>query len=65
MRKTDTCWDCSRLRSEVGSLPPIYCQAFPDGKGIPFDIVAGMVRHDRLLGNEKEPVFFEPKGDES
>ncbi len=62
MKTTDTCWDCKHLTSEPGSTPPLFCRAFPDGRGIPFQIIAGIYRHDRLLGNEKHPVIFEPKG---
>lgn len=56
-----TCWDCKHLTSRPHGRPPVFCRAFPDKDGIPFQIIAGIVRHDRLLGGEREPVFFEPK----
>lgn len=63
MKPTDNCWGCQHLTSRTHCRPPVFCRAFPDGDGIPFEIMAGIVRHDRLLGNEKHPVFFEPKGE--
>lgn len=59
MKPGDDCWNCRHLRSEVHSSPPVFCEAYPDDGGIPFEILAGIIRHDRLLGNEDAPVTFE------
>lgn len=61
MKPEQNCWDCRHLTSAVHTAPPIFCRAFPDGRGIPFQIIAGIFRHDRLIGGERAPVFFEPK----
>jgi len=63
MRPNDTCWRCRHLISRVHSRPPVYCSAYPDGAGIALMILAGQVRHDHLLGDEKELVTFE-RGEE-
>jgi len=63
MKPGDDCWRCRHLTSAIHSRPPVFCRAYPAGDGIPFEILAGVLRHDRLLGNEKAPVFFEPKED--
>lgn len=61
MKPTDNCWGCKHLTSAVYSAPPLFCRAFPDGRGIPFQIIAGTIRHDRLIGGENAPVYFEPR----
>ncbi len=61
MKPTDSCWECKRLKSKLGAPPPIFCEAFPKGKGIPFAIIAGTVRHDKAIGGEVDGLFFEPK----
>lgn len=58
MRRSDNCWGCRHLISEVHATPPVYCRAYPKGRGIPFAILAGQVRHDHLLGDEWDPVTF-------
>lgn len=63
MKKDETCWDCKHLLSKVHAAPPVFCKAFPAKDGIPFAVISGNVRHDRLIGGEAEPVFFERKED--
>lgn len=59
MKPTDTCWGCKHLASRPHAFPPVFCKAYPAGDGIPFQILAGQVRHDHLVGDERSPVFFE------
>lgn len=59
MKPGDDCWNCKHQISAIHSRPPVFCRAYPSGDGIPFEILAGILRHDRLLGNEDAPVFFE------
>lgn len=63
MKPGQNCWNCEHLTSRVHAVPPVLCKAYPDGVGVPFEILGGIVRHDRLLGNEKHPVFYQPKGE--
>jgi len=61
MKPGDNCWKCRHLISKIHSRPPVYCRAFPKGSGIPMAILGGIVRHDHLLGDERDPVTFEPR----
>lgn len=56
---SDTCWDCRHLTSRIHAAPPVYCRAYPDGVGVPFEILGGIVRHDNIIGGEAEMVTFE------
>ena len=58
MKPNDSCWNCQHLTSKVHTTPPVFCRAFPRGSGIPLMILSGQVRHDRILGDEWEPVTF-------
>lgn len=64
MKKGESCWDCKHLITRPHARPPVFCKAFPEGKGIPFIIMSGTDQHERLLGTEAEPVVFERKGAE-
>ena len=49
------CLTCKHYTPEHG----LTCVAFPDG--IPIEVASGQLWHDHLFGDEKEPVFYEPK----
>ncbi len=58
MSREFVCWECQNLISPILAPPPLYCRAYPDGRGIPLAICGGQVDHSELLGDEKEPFVF-------
>jgi hypothetical protein len=51
-----TCNTCRHLQYEQGK--PRFCAAYP--RGLPMWFASGDVPHNRLVGDEEEPIFYEP-----
>lgn len=51
-----SCNTCRHLQRAPGK--PAFCAAYP--RGLPMWFASGDVPHDSLVGDEEDPIFYEP-----
>ncbi|SHE69671.1 hypothetical protein SAMN05444405_102313 [Bacteroides luti] len=52
---------CSNCEHRIYDKPGAYCKAFPDGDGIPDEILVGAKSHFRLFKGQKGSLIYSPQ----
>ena len=54
---------CSNCKHRIYDKPGAYCKAFPDGDGIPDEILLGANDHSKPLKGQKNELVYTPIGE--
>lgn len=54
---------CSNCKFRRYDKPGAFCEAFPDGDGIPDEILYGGNDHSKPIEGQKNEIVFKPKED--
>lgn len=59
--RSPVCLKCKHLRTNPKGKMGFYCDAFPDGEGIPDRVIMGGDKHGQPIVGD-HGIRFEPKG---